>query len=98
MHGTPGFIDLVYLGIYKGRIVELAETEGLFNHPLHPYTKALLSAVPIPDPRKERTKELLVYDPAIHDYAVDKPMWEEVTAGHFVYGNRKELEQYRKEI
>ena len=83
--------------IYKGRIVELAETEELFNHPLHPYTKALLSAVPIPDPRKERTKELLVYDPAIHDYAVDKPVWEEVTAGHFVYGNRKELEQYRKE-
>ena len=84
--------------IYKGRIVELAETEELFSHPLHPYTKALLSAVPIPDPRKERNKELLVYDPAIHDYSVDKPVWEEISAGHFVYGNRKELEQYRKEI
>ena len=84
--------------IYKGRIVELAETEELFNRPLHPYTKALLSSVPIPDPRKERNKELLVYDPAIHDYSVDKPLWEEITTGHFVYGNRKELEQYRKEI
>ena len=84
--------------IYKGRIVELAETEELFNHPLHPYTKALLSAVPIPDPRKERSKELLVYDPAIHDYSVDQPVWEEISAGHYVYGNRKELEQYRKEI
>ena len=84
--------------IYKGRIVELAETEELFNHPLHPYTKALLSAVPIPDPRKERSKELLVYDPAMHDYSVDQPVWEEISAGHFVYGNRKELEQYRKEI
>ena len=84
--------------IYKGRIVELAETEELFNHPLHPYTKALLSAVPIPDPRKERNKELLVYDPAMHDYSVDRPVWEEISAGHYVYGNRKELEQYRKEI
>ena len=84
--------------IYKGRIVELAETEELFNHPLHPYTKALLSAVPIPDPRKERNKQLLVYDPAMHDYSVDQPVWEEISAGHYVYGNRKELEQYRKEI
>ena len=84
--------------IYKGRIVELAETEELFNHPLHPYTKALLSAVPIPDPRKERNKELLIYDPGIHDYSVDKPVWEEISAGHYVYGNRKELDQYRKEI
>ena len=84
--------------IYKGRIVELAQTEELFSHPLHPYTKALLSAVPIPDPRKERKKELLVYDPGIHDYSVDKPVWEEISAGHFVYGNRKELDQYRKEI
>ena len=84
--------------IYKGRIVELAETEELFNHPLHPYTKALLSAVPIPDPRKERNKELLVYDPDIHDYSVDKPVWEEISAGHYVFGNQKELERYRKEI
>ena len=84
--------------IYKGRIVELAETEELFNHPLHPYTKALLSAVPIPDPRKERKKELLIYDHTMHDYSVDQPVWEEISAGHYVYGNRKELEQYRKEI
>ena len=84
--------------IYKGRIVELAETEELFNHPLHPYTKALLSAVPIPDPRKERNKELIIYDPSIHDYSVDKPVWEEISTGHFVFGNQKELEQYRKEL
>ena len=84
--------------IYKGRIVELAETEELFLHPLHPYTKALLSAVPVPDPRKERNKELLVYDPAVHDYSEDKPVWEEICPGHFVYGNQKELEQYRKEL
>jgi len=84
--------------IHKGRIVELAEAEELFLHPLHPYTKALLSAVPIPDPRLEKKKKLLVYDPSMHDYSVDKPVWEEILPGHFVYGNQKELEQYRAEI
>ena len=84
--------------IHKGRIVELAEAEELFLHPLHPYTKALLSAVPIPDPQLEKQKKLLVYDPSIHDYSTDKPIWEEILPGHFIYGNKKELEQYRREI
>ena len=84
--------------IYKGRIVELAEAEELFLHPLHPYTKALLSAVPMPDPEREKNKELIVYDPSIHDYSVDQPVWEEILPGHFVYGNQKELEGYRREI
>lgn len=84
--------------ISKGRIVELAEAEELFLHPLHPYTKALLSAVPQPDPEIEKKKKLLVYDPSIHDYSVDKPVWEEVLPGHFVYGNQKEQEQYRNEV
>ena len=83
--------------ISKGRIVELAEAEELFLHPLHPYTKALLSAVPIPDPGLEKKKKLLVYDPSCHDYSADKPVWEEIANGHFVYGNQKELEGYRKE-
>ena len=83
--------------ISKGRIVELAEAEELFLHPLHPYTKALLSAVPIPDPSLEKNKKLLVYDPSIHDYSVEKPVWEEIANGHFVYGNQRELEGYRKE-
>ena len=84
--------------ISKGRIVELAEAEELFLNPLHPYTKALLSAVPMPDPRMEKKRKLLVYDPCMHDYSVDKPVWEEVKEGHFVYGNQKELEEYRKEV
>ena len=84
--------------ISKGRIVELAEAEELFLNPLHPYTKALLSAVPMPDPRMEKKKKLLVYDPSMHDYSVDKPVWEEVKEGHFVYGKQKELEEYRKEV
>ncbi len=84
--------------IHKGRIVELAETEELFLHPLHPYTKALLSAVPNPNPYIERTKELLVYDPSIHDYSVDGPKWVEILPDHFVYGNERELDGYRREL
>jgi oligopeptide transport system ATP-binding protein len=84
--------------IYKGRIVELAESEELFLNPLHPYTKALLSAVPVPDPILEKQKKLVVYDPSIHDYSQDQPVWYEIKPGHFVYGNQKELEEYRKEL
>ena len=84
--------------IHKGRIVELAEAEELFLHPLHPYTKSLLSAVPIPDPEVEKKKKLLVYDPSIHDYSVNKPKWVEILPGHFVYGNDEEIAGYQKEI
>lgn len=83
--------------IHKGRIVELAETEELFQHPLHPYTKALQSAVPIPDPILEKKKKLLVYDPSMHDYSVEKPIWKELRPGHFVWGTEKEFEQYLKQ-
>ena len=84
--------------IHKGRIVELAEAEELFFRPMHPYTRALLSAVPNPNPYLERTKNLLVYDPSIHDYSSDKPVWCELLPGHFVYGNERELDGYRKEF
>ena len=84
--------------IHKGRIVELAEAEELFRHPLHPYTKALLSAVPNPNPYLEREKQLLVYDPSVHDYSQDKPIWCEIAPDHFVYGNQAELEAYSKEL
>ena len=81
--------------IHKGRIVELAEAEELFLHPLHPYTKALLSAVPIPDPELEKNKVLYTYDPSIHDYSTDQPELTDIGNNHFVYGNKKELEEYK---
>jgi len=84
--------------INKGRIVELAECEELFTHPLHPYTKALLSAVPYPNPDVERNKKLLTYDRSMHDYSVDKPVWTEIIPGHFILGNQSELDGYRKEL
>ena len=50
--------------LYRGRLVETAPTEELFAHPLHPYTRALLSAIPIPDPRLERARTVLTFDGA----------------------------------
>lgn len=84
--------------IHKGVIVELAETEKLFAHPLHPYTRALLSAIPLPDPKSERHKKLIVYDPSCHDYSVDKPVWTEIEGGHFIMGNQRELDDYRMRL
>ncbi|GAX47899.1 ATP-binding cassette domain-containing protein [Pseudolactococcus reticulitermitis] len=81
--------------IYHGDIVEMAETEELFNNPIHPYTKSLLSAVPIPDPALERQKQLIVYDDTIHDYETDKPSFQEIKPGHFVWANTVEAEAYK---
>ena len=83
--------------IYHGQLMELAESEELFSHPLHPYTRALLSAIPMPDPVAERNKKLVVYDPTQHGYTeADPPLWAELTPGHFVRGSQRELEEYRK--
>jgi oligopeptide transport system ATP-binding protein len=82
--------------INKGEIVELADTEELFRNPLHPYTRALLSAIPVPDPIAERAKRLTVYDPGCHDYSRDGPAWMEITAGHYVLANAAEVASYRR--
>ncbi|WP_251445706.1 ATP-binding cassette domain-containing protein [Vermiculatibacterium agrestimuris] len=85
--------------IYRGKLMELAASEQLFAHPLHPYTRALLSAIPMPDPESEREKQLVVYDPTLHGYTEsDPPLWEELEPGHFVRGSRRELDGYRKRL
>jgi oligopeptide transport system ATP-binding protein len=78
-----------------GKIVELSETEKLFKNPLHPYTKALLSAIPLPDPAMKKVRRLVTYDPAVHDYSFFKPEWREIEPEHFVLGNKPELESYK---
>ena len=84
--------------IHKGVIVELAETEKLFAHPLHPYTRALLSAIPMPDPDSEKKKVLEVYDPSCHNYETDKPQWVEIEDDHFIMANQEELAAYKKQL
>ena len=84
--------------VYKGRIVELAETEELIAHAAHPYTKALLSAIPMPNPAKEREKQLLVYDPSIHDYEKNPPKWQELKPGHFILANEREIKEWNSDV
>ena len=82
--------------IYKGEIVEVAEAEELFDFPMHPYTRSLISAIPIPDPVLEKNKELFTYDPSVHDYSQDKPEMVDIGHNHFVYGNKAEIERYKQ--
>ena len=85
--------------MYYGKIVELASSDELFKHPLHPYTRSLLSAIPKPDPLTEKTRERIVYNPqASHDYSVDLPELKEIAPGHFVYCNNAEFAKYQEEI
>lgn len=84
--------------MYFGNMVELADADELYDHPVHPYTKALLSAIPQPDPLSEKSKGRLYYDPSIHDYSVEQPRFQEIRPGHFVYASDSEMEKYRKEL
>ena len=85
--------------MYFGQMVELTTSDELFKHPLHPYTKSLLSAIPLPDPEYEKQRVRFVYNPLVeHDYSEEKPKFQEVIPGHYVLCNTKELEKYRQEI
>ena len=84
--------------MYFGNMVELADADELYDHPVHPYTKALLSAIPQPDPLSEKSKERLYYDPSIHDYSVEQPRFQKIRQGHFVYASDSEMKKYRKEL
>ena len=78
-----------------GRIMEVAETEELFKYPLHPYTHSLMSAIPIPDPILENKKKLFVYQPREYDESGEQPKLVDIGNGHFVFGDSKEIEQYK---
>ena len=84
--------------MYYGKMVELAESEELFAHPMHPYTRALLSAIPLPDPHTEKKRTRIVYNSiAEHDYSVNQPTMREILPGHFVYCNDDEETKYKQE-
>ncbi len=83
----------------KGKIVELSTSDEIYNHPLHAYTKSLLSAIPLPDPRYERTRRRVHYDPSIHNYSeTNQPEWVEVTHEHYVLASKDELAEMKKQL
>lgn len=85
--------------MYFGKMVELATSDELFEHPLHPYTRSLLSAIPLPDPHYEKNRKRITYNPlADHDYSSEGPIMREITPGHFIYCNSEEFERYKKDL
>ncbi|MBR6225611.1 MAG: ATP-binding cassette domain-containing protein [Bacilli bacterium] len=85
--------------MYYGNVVELASSDELFAHPLHPYTKSLLSAVPFPDPIVEKNRTRIIYNPVTdHDYSEQQPTYREIVPGHFVRCNDEEEKKYLEEL
>lgn len=84
--------------MYRGRIVELATSDELYRNPVHPYTKALLSAIPLPDPETERTRVRKIYDPESHQYNGEEPELREVSPGHFVSCSESEFLTYKSQV
>ena len=84
--------------MYFGKIVELGNSDELFAHPFHPYTRSLLSAIPLPDPITEKNRTRMTYNPMLdHDYSKEQPTMREIYPGHFVLCNTEEFEKYKAE-
>ena len=85
--------------MYFGKLVELASSDDLFANPMHPYTRSLLSAIPLPDPHYEKQRRRIVYDPKTdHDYSKQQPTLREVVPGHFVLCNDEEAARYAASV
>ena len=84
--------------MHKGKLVELTTADELYENPLHPYTKSLLSAIPLPDPDYEKGRTRIKYDPSVHDYSKESPEWVEIKAGHFILGSPSEIKAYEREL
>lgn len=82
--------------MYHGKIVELAESEEMYNNPIHPYTQSLLSAIPLPDPDYERNRKRVVYDPAQHNYGSEEPSMREIRPDHWVLCSEEEYRKYKE--
>ena len=85
--------------MYLGKMVELADAKEIYDHPLHPYTRSLLSAIPLPDPEMEKNRVRIRYNPKVdHEYTTEVPEFREVCPGHFVRCTMKEYEKYLQQV
>lgn len=84
-----------YIGVMnKGKLVERGTPDEIYANPVHPYTKALLSAIPVPDPGYEKWRGCEVYDPSVHDYSTEKPSMHHIDGTHYVYLSDSEMKKY----
>ncbi|GFG48105.1 UNVERIFIED_CONTAM: ATP-binding cassette domain-containing protein [Streptococcus canis] len=82
--------------MHWGKMLEIGTSDDVYNHPIHPYTKCLLSAIPEPDPDKERQRVADVYDPSQELDGQERQM-HEITSGHFVLATQEEADHYRRD-
>ncbi|MDI7742776.1 ATP-binding cassette domain-containing protein [Lysinibacillus fusiformis] len=77
--------------MYRGKIVELGKADEIYENPIHPYTKSLLSAVPLPDPLTERIRKRIPYS---HEETDEAGKLHEVLPTHFVYGTESQIKKW----
>lgn len=82
----------------KGKILELAPAKELFTKPLHPYTKALLSAIPYPDPDYEKGRSRTFYEPKEYASDEDEPTFRKIKKSRYVYANEQEEKEYKEQL
>lgn len=81
--------------MYQGKIVELGTADAVYHQPFHPYTKSLLSAIPLPDPQYERNRKRVIYQPIVQN---EPEEMFEITPGHFVLTTKEQAEIWKNSL
>ena len=81
--------------MYQGKIVELGTADAVYHQPFHPYTKSLLSAIPLPDPQYERNRKRVIYQPSVQN---EPEEMLEITPGHFVLTTKEQDEIWKNSL
>ena len=81
--------------MYQGKIVELGTADAVYYQPFHPYTKSLLSAIPLPDPQYERNRKRVIYQPTVQN---EPEEMLEITPGHFVLTTKEQAEIWKNSL